>query len=782
MKELLKLLTLYSCFADVATLRINPEEVTTATAFARRISFKKCPSRMFPQLTHLQTIDCVPPDIFVDLQCFKLHVQTLRISNAAISCISGALEIIPANRGHNDQEQSDWSSLQELSMYHSGLSSASFDSIHNSSGVVHLHPLSLTPNLVRLKLRNNNIDSLGPLFRELAVYCPLLREVDVSQNCITVFPEVDLPLGVAPLQLLKLDVRMNKIKTLSEIVRSPLNLELLRELDLSHNVITDIGELGVLGNLKNLQKLTLEENPLQRHPKYRHYVLHATRGRLYLQPSDGVLGDVVKHIQPLSLLDGVAVTDAELARHNSIRPPSRQHTAGNATVQSPKEFRRIWTDPCIQRQVVCSFSPSGSRSTKMKSSRSRRRRLISRRYVRGGQVDYRKDPAKLLQTVNSPRNKASANSYSTSDAKTHVWQHRTVEEHEWTDYSPLHCSQLSRAMQLKKTEVKLEAGGKAWLVDLLKYEQRPMPTPAVPQYRLVRCKTEQQQQQKQEYKSFKGCRAGKGYGATELETDDHALSRGAVSLPQAQRECAMDSACSGFVFGPGLSEWPREGKGLGYYWKLKDMVPDKFRQYTPYTTHVKTQVAGDKKLHEQLEHDVEWLNQTLASTQSTHGDEWLSHIDAVLFIPIPPAPKIPVPVPKARAKSTMAVSRSRDKKTRSLAGRVLRSKKIERSKTMPSNANVKSPGRTGRRASLQCSPRGKSRLPPALPERGKEAALFDFQLIEELVEIKVTLQGMYKRKLLLKVVSIRVSISCVWLFACLAEKNSFWGACAMCCA
>merc|ERR1712224_597774 len=34
-------------------------------------------------------------------------------------------------------------------MDHSGLSSASFDSIHNSRGVVRLHPLSLTPNLVR---------------------------------------------------------------------------------------------------------------------------------------------------------------------------------------------------------------------------------------------------------------------------------------------------------------------------------------------------------------------------------------------------------------------------------------------------------------------------------------------------------------------------------------------------------------------------------------------------------------------------------------------------------
>ena len=764
MKELLKLLMLYSCFAEVATLRINPEEVTTATAFARRISFKKCPSRMFPQLAHLQTIDCTPPDIFVDLQCFKLHVQTLRISNAALSCISGALEITPENRGHSDGEQSDWSSLQELSVDHSGLSSASFDSIHNSRGVVRLHPLSLTPNLVRLKLRNNNIDSLGPLFRELAVYCPLLREVDVSQNCVTVFPEVDLPLGVAPLQLLKLDVRMNKIKTLSELVRSPLNLEALRVLDLSHNVIADLGELGVLGNLKQLQKLTLEENPLQRHPKYRHSVLHCMRGRLYLQPSAGVLGDVVKHIQPLSFLDGVAVTDAELAIHNSMRPPSRQHTAGNAVVQSPNEFRRIWADPCTHRQAACSFSPGASGSRKKKNSCQRRRRLISRRYVGGGQVDYRKNPAKLLKTVLSPRTNASANSYSTSDAKTHVWQHRTVEEQEWTNYSPLHCSQLSRAMGLNNTEVKLTAGGKAWLVDLLKYEQRPIPMPPVPQYRLVRCKSKQQQQHQQEYKSFKGCRAGNGYGATELETDDHALSRGPVPLLQAQRECAMDSACTGFAFGPGLSEWPREDEGLGYYWKLKDMVSAEFRQYTPYTTYEKTvQVAGDIKLYNQLHHDVEWLDQTLASTQSTHGEHWLSHIDAVLCIPIPPAPKISVPAPKSRrpvlrhVKSSNGPVRSRDKKTKSQAGRSPRARKIERSQTMPPNANTKSSSRSGRRASNgpdspQSSPRGKSNVQPALPERDNEAALFDFQLIEELVEIKVTLQGIYKRKLLLKVV------------------------------
>ena len=167
---------------------------------------------MFPQLTHLQTIDCAPPEIFLDLQCFKLHVQTLRISNAALTCISSALEITSQDRRHGDEEQSDWSSLQELSMYHSGLSSTSFDSIHSSSGVVQLHPLSLAPNLVRLKLRNNNIGSLGPLLRELAVYCPLLKEIDVSQNCVDVFPEVELPVGVAPLQLLKLNVRMNKIK------------------------------------------------------------------------------------------------------------------------------------------------------------------------------------------------------------------------------------------------------------------------------------------------------------------------------------------------------------------------------------------------------------------------------------------------------------------------------------------------------------------------------------------------------------------------------------------
>ena len=78
---------------------------------------------------------------------------------------------------------------------------------------------------------------------------------------------------------------------------------------------------------------------------------------------------------------------------------------------------------------------------------------------------------------------------------------------------------------------------------------------------------------------------------------------------------------------------------------------------------------------------------------------------------------------------------------------------------MPPNVNTKSYSRTGRRASkgpdsLQSSPRGKCRVPPALPERGKEEALFDFQLIEELVEIKVTLQDMYKRKLLLKVASM----------------------------
>ena len=45
-------------------------------------------------------------------------------------------------------------------------------------------------------------------------------------------------------------------------------------------------------------------------------------------------------------------------------------------------------------------------------------------------------------------------------------------------------------------------------------------------------------------------------------------------------------------------------------------------------------------------------------------------------------------------------------------------------------------------------------VPPALPERGKKKKkeqVFDFQLVQQLVEIGVTLQGMYKRKLLLKV-------------------------------
>ena len=63
---------------------------------------------------------------------------------------------------------------------------------------------------------------------------------------------------------------------------------------------------------------------------------------------------------------------------------------------------------------------------------------------------------------------------------------------------------------------------------------------------------------------------------------------------------------------------------------------------------------------------------------------------------------------------------------------------------------VKSP--SSPRALLRAKTKS-TNVPPALPERGKKKKeqVFDFQLVQQLVEIGVTLQGMYKRKLLLKV-------------------------------
>ena len=113
----------------------------------------------------------------------------------------------------------------------------------------------LTTELIHMKTKTNRIETI----KSLNLWGNDLDDIAIVR-------------GMGALEVLSLAV--NNVTTLKDVQYS----SNLRELYLRKNIISDMNELRYLQNLRKLKILSLSENPIAEHPKYRLLVVRCVPG------------------------------------------------------------------------------------------------------------------------------------------------------------------------------------------------------------------------------------------------------------------------------------------------------------------------------------------------------------------------------------------------------------------------------------------------------------------------------------------------------------------------
>lgn len=142
----------------------------------------------------------------------------------------------------------------------------SFKNIARIENLVGFH------NLTKLCLDNNYIEEIPPLD-----HLPSLEWLDLSFNFIRKITGLDKLKNLKDLSLYD-----NKIEDIGDGLQNCPNLQCL---SLGRNKIKSLEQIFILRKLKNLQMLTLAENPISKEPEYRNMTIAYINSLVYLDYS-----------------------------------------------------------------------------------------------------------------------------------------------------------------------------------------------------------------------------------------------------------------------------------------------------------------------------------------------------------------------------------------------------------------------------------------------------------------------------------------------------------------
>lgn len=202
-----------------------------------------------------------------NLQILKLDRNKIKqLDNEALSGLL-AIESLSLNfnliESFNYEALSNFTYLLQLDLQNNRLKEIPEELLNNGKSLKELHissnPLqtissrTLTSDtLEELYIRNCSL----PLVKNLFVYLPNLRILDLSNNALT---DVSLESFSKLKYLTTLNLSHNSI---SHVTCSNISLPFLKTLDLSNNEIADFDYVCIIGNLPELKGISFHKNPL----------------------------------------------------------------------------------------------------------------------------------------------------------------------------------------------------------------------------------------------------------------------------------------------------------------------------------------------------------------------------------------------------------------------------------------------------------------------------------------------------------------------------------------